>query len=74
MKPRPSSGDDVRRQLVFEPGELVAQQQLALLEPLHLQLIRLPSVAQRLDRRIEIAVLLAQPLDLPDQRGAFLRP
>jgi hypothetical protein len=35
--------------------------------------IRLPGAAQRLDRNIEIAVLLTQPLDLPDQGGAFVR-
>jgi hypothetical protein len=77
-RPRPSgivaaSGDDVRGQLVFEPGELVAQQKLAFLEPLQLELVGLTGVAQRLDRRVEVAVLLAQPLDLSDEGGAFLR-
>src|SRR5271156_1512357 len=67
------SGDDVRRQLVLEPCQLVAQQELALLQPLQLQLVGLAGVAQRLDRRVEIAVLLTQPLDVSDEGGAFLR-
>ena len=61
------------RELVFEPRHLVAQQKLSLLQPLHLQLVGLAGVSQRLDRRVEVAVLLAQPLDLGDQRGVFLR-
>jgi hypothetical protein len=70
---RGALGNDVRRQLVLEPDELVAQQELALLEPLQLQLVGLPGIAQRFDRRVEVAVLLAQPLDVSDEGGAFLR-
>jgi hypothetical protein len=69
---RTASGDDVRRQLVLEPGKLVAQQKLALLEPLHLQLVSLSGLSQRLDRCVEIAVLLAQPLDMSDERVTLL--
>jgi hypothetical protein len=68
-----ASCDDVRRQLVFEPGELVAQQELAFLQSLQLQLVGLTGPAQRLDRRVEIAMLLAQSLDASDEGGAFLR-
>ena len=50
----------------FELGDAVAQPKLAFLEPLHLQLIRLSGLAKRLDRRVEIAVFLAQPFDLGD--------
>jgi hypothetical protein len=67
-----ASCDDVRRQLVFEPGELVAQQELAFLQSLQLQLVGLIGPAQRLDRRVEIAMLLAQSLDASDEGGAFL--
>ena len=55
-----------------EPDDLIAQQQLALFQPLQLQLVGLAGVAQRLDRRVEIAVLLTQPLDVSDEGGAFL--
>ena len=48
------------------------KQKFALLEPLYLQLVGQPGFAQRLDRRVKIAVLLAEPLDLPDEGGAFL--
>jgi hypothetical protein len=58
--------------LVFEPRQLVAQQELSLLESLQLQLVRLAGVSQRLNRRVEVAVLFSQPLDLGDQRGALL--
>src|SRR5271165_4470159 len=68
-----ASGDDVWHQLVFQPGELVAQQELAFLQSLQLQLVGLTGPAQRLDRRVEIAMLLAQPLDASDEGGAFLR-
>src|SRR6185437_5914623 len=67
------SGNDVGRQLVLEPRELVAQQQLAFLEPLDLELVGLARRPQRLDRRVEITVLLSQPLNLSGERGAFLR-
>src|SRR5579863_1679056 len=66
------SGDDVRRQLVLQPGKPVAQQELALFQPLQLQLIHLPGVAQRLDRRVQIPMFLAQPFHLGDEGGAFL--
>ena len=59
-----ASRDDVRRELVLEPRDLVAQQELALLQPLQLQLVGLAGVSQGLDRRVEIAGLFAQPLDL----------
>src|SRR5580700_2016224 len=65
--------DNIRRQLIFEPRHLIAQQKLALLQPLQLQLVRLAGVSQGFDRRVEVAVLLTQPLDLGDQRRMFLR-
>ena len=53
--------DDVRRDLVFDEGDTVAQLQLALLQPLQPQQIRRRRLMQRVDRRVEIAVLLLQP-------------
>src|ERR1700685_1611933 len=58
---------------VFESRDLIAQQELSLLQPLQLQLVGLPCVSQGLDRGVEVAVLLAQPLDLGDQRRMVLR-
>src|ERR1700727_3469855 len=65
--------DNVRGELVFESRDLIAQQELSLLQPLHLQLVDRASVSQGLDRRVEVAVLLAQALDLGDQRRMVLR-
>jgi hypothetical protein len=57
----PRSGNDIRRDLVFDEGDAVAQLQLALLQPLQPQQIRRRRLVQRVDRRIEIAMLLLQP-------------
>ena len=67
-----ASGDDVRRELIFEPRHLVAQKKFSFLKALHLQLIGLAGVPQGLDRCVKGAVLLAQPLDLGDQRRMVL--
>jgi len=55
------SGDDIRRDLVFDEGDAVAQLQLALLQPLQPQQIRRRRLVQGIDRCVEIAVLLLQP-------------
>ena len=60
----PPSGDDIRGQRIFELRQSVAQQQLALLEPLQLELVGLAGQKQRFDRGVEIAMFLAQPLQL----------
>src|SRR5689334_3250792 len=52
------SGDDVRRDLIFDEGDAVAQLQLALLQPLQAQQIRRRRLVQGIDGRVEIAVLL----------------
>ena len=57
----PALRDDVRRDLVFDEGDAVAQLQLSFLQPLQHQQIRRRRLMQRVDRRIEIAVLLLQP-------------
>jgi len=53
--------DDVRCDLVFDEGDAVTQLQLSFLQPLQHQQIRCRRLMQRVDRRIEIAVLLLQP-------------
>jgi hypothetical protein len=59
--PDTGSGDDVGGDLVFDEGDAVAQQQLALLQALQPQQIGRRRLMQRIDRRVEVAVLLLQP-------------
>jgi hypothetical protein len=56
--------DNVGRDLVFDKGDAVAQQKLALLHALQSQEIRCGRLMQRIDRRIEIAMLLLQSGEL----------
>jgi hypothetical protein len=58
------SGNDVRRNLIFDKGDTVAQLQLALLEPLQPQQIRRRRLMQRINRSVEIPVFLLQPCEL----------
>jgi hypothetical protein len=60
----PRLRDDIRRDLVFDEGDTVAQLQLALFQPLQPQQIRRRRLMQGVDRRIEIAMLLLQPCEL----------
>ena len=53
-----ASGDNVGGNLVFDEGDTVAQQQLALLQALQPQQIRRRRLMQRIDRRVEVAVFL----------------
>ena len=64
--------DDVGRELVFNEGNSIPQHELALLEPLYLEDIGRGRPLQRLDRRVEVAMLLAQPGKLRPQIGFFL--
>ena len=57
-------GDDVRRDLVFDESDAVAQQQFALFQPLQSQQIRGRRLMQCIDRSIQITVLLLQPCEL----------
>ena len=54
------SGDDVRRDLILDEGNAVAQLQLALLQALQPQQIGSGRMVQRFDGDIKIAVLLLQ--------------
>ena len=58
------SGDDVRRDLIFDEGDPVAQLQFAFFQPLQPQEVRRRRLMQRIDRRIEIAMLLLQAGEL----------
>jgi hypothetical protein len=63
-KGAPFSSDDVRRDLIFDEGDTVAQLQLAFLQPLQPQQIGRRRLMQGIDRRVEIAVFLLQPCEL----------
>src|SRR6185312_538533 len=62
------SGNDVGRQLVLEPRELVAQQQLAFLEPLDLELVGLAR------RALNAPVAARSPDAKPLRWGRRTRP
>lgn len=64
--PRRASGNDVGRDLVFDEGDAIAQLQLPLLQALQHQEIRRRRLVQRVDRGIEVAVLLLQTRELGD--------
>ncbi len=55
------SGDQVRRQAVLDLGDLVAQRQLALLQPCGPQLVGLGQGVEGQDGGVEVLVLHTQP-------------
>ena len=63
----PPSRDDVRRQLVLDECNTVAQYELAFFQALNLDNIRARNGLQRFDRGVEVAMLLPQPLELCPQ-------
>jgi hypothetical protein len=67
-----NSRDDIRRELVLDKGDAVAEVELALLEPLHLQEVRAGRRLQGKDGGVEVAVLLLQPRQLLPQLAFFL--
>ena len=67
-----ASRDDVRRELVLDERDAVAQVKLALLEALDLQDIRAGRVLQGGDGGVEIAMLLLQARQLLPQVAFFL--
>ena len=64
--------DDVRRKLVFDEGDAVAQVQFALLQPLHLDDVGARRFLQRRNRGIEVAMLLLQARKLRPKLAFFL--
>ena len=65
-------GDDIGRDLVLDESDAVAQVELSLLQPLDLQHIGPGSALERLDRGIEIAMLLHQPREIVAEFPFFL--
>ncbi len=57
--------NDIGDQLVFEHRDLVAETELALLEPRDLELVRAGCGDERIDGRVKIAVLQAKQLNSP---------
>jgi hypothetical protein len=64
--------DNVRRDLVFDERDAIAQLQLALLQALQLQQVGRGRVLQGSDCRIEIAMLLLQPCEFERKFGIVL--
>jgi hypothetical protein len=56
--------NDIRRELVFNEGDAVAQLQLAFFQALQPQQVRRGRLMQCIDRRVEIAVLLLEACKL----------
>jgi hypothetical protein len=52
--------NDIRRELILDEGDAIAQVQFALLEPLHLKQIGTGGHLQRFDGGVEVAMLLLQ--------------
>ena len=69
---RSRSRNNVRRKLVFDEGDAVAQLQLALLQPLHLDDVGARRVLQRRNRGVEVAMLLLQARKLRPKLAFFL--
>ena len=64
--------NNVRRELVFDEGDAVAQVQLALLQALHLDEVGARRFLQRRNRGIEVAMLLLQARQLRPKLAFFL--
>src|SRR5579863_567906 len=64
--------DNIRRELVLDEGDPVAQLQLALLQALHLDEVGPQRFVQRRDRGVEVAMLLLQARQLRPKLAFFL--
>src|SRR5713226_974482 len=58
------SRNDVRRQLILDEGNSVAQNEFAFFQALNLDKVDTRDGLQRFDRSVKIAMLLPQPLEL----------
>ena len=56
--------DNIRRELVFDEGDAVAQLQLAFFQALQPQQVRRRRLMQCIDRRVEVAVFLLEASEL----------
>src|ERR1700726_677714 len=70
--PSRRSRDDVGGELVLDEGDAVAQEQLALFEPLHLKRVGADGVLQRANGGIEVPVLLLQAHERRAELAFFL--
>src|SRR5580692_1537876 len=64
--------NNIRRELVFDEGNAVAQLQLALLQALHLDDVGARRILQRRNRGVEVAMLLLQARQLRPKLAFFL--
>src|ERR1700688_3216486 len=69
---RSRSRNNIRRELVFDEGDAVAQLQLALLQALHLDDVGARRLLQRRNRGVEVAMLLLQARQLRPKLAFFL--
>jgi hypothetical protein len=63
--------NNIRRDLVFDEGDAVAQLQLAFLQALQPQQVRRGRLMQGIDRRIQIAVFLLEAGELGGEFALF---
>jgi hypothetical protein len=66
------SRDNVRRKLVFDGVDAIAQIEFALLQTLNLQDVRSGRILQRRNGGIEVTMLLQQPRQLGAELAFFL--
>jgi len=66
------SRNNIRRQLILDRADLVAQHQLAFLQPLYLDQIGGGRRRQGRDRGVKVAVLLLQARQLLPQLAFFI--
>jgi hypothetical protein len=64
------SGDAVRDEPAFQPGNLIAQHQFPLFQPLQVKLIGGPLICQPGNHRVEITMLAPEAVQLSQQRIA----
>ena len=64
MAAREPSGDDVGGQDIFDPGDLILQMQLLLLQASQRKLIGAARSLHRMDRVVKVAVFLAKHFKL----------
>jgi hypothetical protein len=64
--------DDIRRELVFDEGDAVAQLQLAFLQPLNLDDVGTGRFLQCSNRGVEVAMLLQEVRKLGPKLAFFL--
>src|SRR6267154_2148674 len=65
------SRNDVRRQLILDEGNSVAQNEFAFFQALNLDKVDTWDGLQRFDRSVKVAMLLPQPLELCLQLDFF---